>query len=317
MFKILLADLNKELTIEEISDELSELANNVLRVCIDWIWEGMNAGINNDIALNPPPLAVIGYGKLGSKELGYGSDLDLVLLYDESDLSSSEQMPKLARRLITWMTLKTADGNLYDIDNALRPNGGSGLLVSSFEAFEKYQKQLDQNSAWTWEHQALTRARFCIGSDSLKIRFEKVRQEVLSSSRDESHLAKDVFTMRKRLWSVQKIKKGMANGKYSPGGMVDVEFVVQYLILSQSNKYSELTQNIGNIGLLKLAESKGLIPKGMGSNAANAYRHLRQLQHSASLQENAFEYPDDEIKDDLKAIQMLWLNFFEPYWSQS
>ena len=215
------------------------------------------------------------------------------------------------------MTLKTADGNLYDIDNALRPNGGSGLLVSSFEAFEKYQKQLDQNSAWTWEHQALTRARFCIGSDSLKIRFEKVRQEVLSSSRDESHLAKDVFTMRKRLWSVQKIKKGMANGKYSPGGMVDVEFVVQYLILSQSNKYSELTQNIGNIGLLKLAESKGLIPKGMGSKAANAYRHLRQLQHSASLQENAFEYPDDEIKDDLKAIQMLWLNFFEPYWSQS
>ena len=316
MFKILLADLNKELTIEEISDELSELANNVLRVCIDWIWEGMNAGINNDIALNPPPLAVIGYGKLGSKELGYGSDLDLVLLYDESDLSSSEQMPKLARRLITWMTLKTADGNLYDIDNALRPNGGSGLLVSSFEAFEKYQKQLDQNSAWTWEHQALTRARFCIGSDSLKIRFEKVRQEVLSSSRDESHLAKDVFTMRKRLWSVQKIKKGMTNGKYSPGGMVDVEFVVQYLILSQSNKYSELTQNIGNIGLLKLAESKGLIPKGMGSKAANAYRHLRQLQHSASLQENAFEYPDDEIKDDLKAIQMLWLNFFEPYWAQ-
>ena len=314
LFKILSADLNKELTLEEVSDELSELAIGVLKLCVDWIWEGMNPA-NKEGALHcPPPLAVIGYGKLGSKELGYGSDLDLVLLYDEKDLVSSQQIATLARRLISWMTLKTADGNLYEIDNALRPNGSSGLLVSSFEAFEKYQKQLDLNSAWTWEHQALTRARFCLGTDSLKQRFDKLRIEVLSSTRDESQLILDVFEMRKKLWSAQKIKKGKFNGKFSPGGMVDVEFVVQYLILSHSKTHTELTENIGNIGLLRLAEEKELIPKGIGLNAGNAYRHLRNLQHSASLQENNFELNEHEITKEIESIKVLWLNFFDPYW---
>lgn len=314
LFKILVADLNGKLSIEEISDDLSELAEGVLNVCVGWIWSRMS---HQDTLLSKsqnPPLAIIGYGKLGSKELGYGSDLDLVLLYDETDHESMEKIPILARRLISWMTLKTSDGDLYEIDNALRPNGSAGLLVSSFDAFEKYQRQLDQNSAWTWEHQALTRARFYVGKNSLKERFEAIRQEVLSLKRSNVNLLVDVFEMRKKLWLSHKAKIGFFNGKFSPGGMIDVEFVVQYLILAHANSHIELTQNIGNIGLLKVAENKGLIPLGLGDQAGDAYRVLRKNQHATSLQEKSFEINDGSLKDEEKTIKKLWLCFFDAYW---
>ena len=310
MFKILVADLNGKLSIEDISDDLSALAQGVLNVCVDWIWSRMS---HQDTLLSTsqnPPLAIIGYGKLGSKELGYGSDLDLVLLYHKS----MEKIPILARRLITWMTLKTSDGDLYEIDNALRPNGSAGLLVSSFDAFEKYQRQLDQNSAWTWEHQALTRARFCVGKNSLKERFEAIRQDVLSLKRSNVNLLVDVFEMRKKLWLSHKAKLGIFNGKFSPGGMIDVEFVVQYLILAHANSHVELTQNIGNIGLLKLAENNGLIPMGLGHQAGDAYRELRKNQHATSLQEKSFEINDGCLKEAEATIKKLWLCFFDAYW---
>ena len=225
-----------------------------------------------------------------------------------------EKIPILARRLITWMTLKTSDGDLYEIDNALRPNGSAGLLVSSFDAFEKYQRQLDQNSAWTWEHQALTRARFCVGKNSLKERFEAIRQDVLSLKRSNVNLLVDVFEMRKKLWLSHKAKLGIFNGKFSPGGMIDVEFVVQYLILAHANSHVELTQNIGNIGLLKLAENNGLIPMGLGHQAGDAYRELRKNQHATSLQEKSFEINDGCLKEAEATIKKLWLCFFDAYW---
>ena len=309
LFKILIADLNEQLSIEEVSDDLSALADAVLSVCIEWIWKK----IKGDQPLEKPPLAIIGYGKLGSKELGYGSDLDLVLLYDEEALESTEKITLLARKLISWVTIKTSDGDLYEIDNALRPNGSSGLLVSSFAAYEKYQKQLDLNSAWTWEHQALTRARFCFGSEALRKRFEQVRKDVLSVKREEEELKEDVFEMRSKLWASQKSKMGLLNGKFSPGGMVDVEFVVQYLILSKSNMYLELTENIGNIALLKLAEDRGLIPSGLGDESANAYRHLRKKQHLASLEETNLILQDGDLAHT-EVVKKLWLQFFKPYW---
>ena len=309
LFKILIADLNAELSVEEVSDDLTALADAVLSVCVDWIWQKIRADKN----IKTPPLAIIGYGKLGSKELGYGSDLDLVLLYDEEDAKSSEQMTLLARRLISWVTMKTSDGDLYEIDNALRPNGSSGLLVSSFAAFEKYQRQLDLNSAWTWEHQALTRARFCLGSEALKIKFEKVRKDVLAAKRDEIQLKNDVYEMRHKLWTAQKNKPSQLNGKFSPGGMVDVEFVVQFLILSQSNQFEALTKNIGNIALLKMAEELGILPVGWGDESANAYRHLRKKQHQASLQEANFVLDESDARQ-VETVKKLWLQYFKPYW---
>jgi len=312
LFKILTSDLNGFLTVEEVSDDLSALAQGVLSICVDWIWERLKNN-SSDQTENQAPLAIIGYGKLGSKELGYGSDLDLVLLYDENRLQSKEEITLLARRLISWMTMKTSDGDLYEIDNALRPNGSSGLLVSSFDAYEKYQRQIDLNSAWTWEHQALTRARFCYGPEKLRERFEKIRQEVLAKERDENQLKLDVYEMRKKLWSAHQNKQGHLHGKFSPGGMIDVEFVVQYLILSQSHLHLELTQNIGNIALLKKAEEKGLIPGGLGLQSSNAYRHLRKKQHAASLQEEKFEI-DEKDSVEIQTVKSLWLNFFKPYW---
>jgi glutamate-ammonia-ligase adenylyltransferase len=314
LFRILAADLNGQISIEEISDDLSELAQGVLSVCVDWLWERINTSQTVPRELNNPPLAIIGYGKFGSKELGYGSDLDLVLLYDENEIQFAEQIPLLARRLISWITVKTSDGDLYEIDNALRPNGSAGLLVSSFESFERYQRQLDQNSAWTWEHQALTRARFCVGTSSLKERFEKIRHDVLSKRRTSSKLLNEVFEMRKKLWFSHKYKPGIFNGKYSPGGMIDVEFVVQYLILANANQCEDLIENIGNIGLLKLAENKGLIPATVGYDAANAYRQLRKRQHAARLQEKIFEISDESLKESTEKIKKLWLCFFDAYW---
>ena len=314
LFKILAADLNGQLSIEEVSDDLSALAQGVLSVCVDWLWERINIEQPVSKELQNPPLAIIGYGKFGSKELGYGSDLDLVLLYDENEIQFADQIPLLARRLISWITVKTSDGDLYEIDNALRPNGSAGLLVSSFESFERYQRQLDQNSAWTWEHQALTRARFCVGTSSLKERFEKIRHDVLSKSRTPSKLLVEVFEMRKKLWFSQKYKPGIFNGKYSPGGMVDVEFVVQYLILANAHQCEDLIENIGNIGLLKLAENKGLIPATVGYEAANAYRQLRKRQHAARLEEKIFEISEESLKETTEKIIKLWLCFFDAYW---
>ena len=309
LFKILIADLNGELSVEEVSDDLSALAQAVLTLCVDWIWQK----VRGSEQLEKPPLAIIGYGKLGSKELGYGSDLDLVLLYDDKDSKSSEQMTLLARKLISWVTMKTSDGDLYEIDNALRPNGSSGLLVSSFAAYEKYQRQLDLNSAWTWEHQALTRARFCIGSNELRKRFEQVRKDVLATVREENKLKEDVYEMRQKLWTAHKSKYGFQSGKFSPGGMVDVEFVVQYLILCKSNLHMELTENIGNIALLKLAEEKNLIPRGLGDSSANAYRYLRKKQHESSLQEKTFLMEDADASQ-VEIVKKLWLHYFKSYW---
>ena len=147
----------------------------------------------------------------------------------------------------------------------------------------------------------------------LRERFEKIRQEVLAKERDENQLKLDVYEMRKKLWSAHQNKQGHLHGKFSPGGMIDVEFVVQYLILSQSHLHLELTQNIGNIALLKKAEEKGLIPGGLGLQSSNAYRHLRKKQHAASLQEEKFEI-DEKDSVEIQTVKSLWLNFFKPYW---
>ncbi len=142
-----------------------------------------------------PQFAVIGYGKLGGKELGYASDLDLIFLYDDPDDRSPEIYARLARRMSRWLTSRTSAGVLFDIDLRLRPEGESGLLVSSIDAFRRYQRE----SAWTWEHQALTRARFCAGEATVGAEFEEERRAILQIERDEAKLRDDVLSMRERL----------------------------------------------------------------------------------------------------------------------
>ncbi len=153
-------DVDGRITVEQVADDLSALADSVLRITTQWCWQPPEA----TATATRRSFAIIGYGKLGGKELGYGSDLDIVFVFDDDDERAPEVYAAFVRKLINWLTVKTGEGDLFEIDTALRPNGNSGLLVTSFEAYADYQQQRGSNTAWTWEHQAMTRARFVLGS---------------------------------------------------------------------------------------------------------------------------------------------------------
>jgi glutamate-ammonia-ligase adenylyltransferase len=174
MFRLLALDLAGELSVERLADHLSALADLIVAEVVRRAWLTIPKR-HREV----PRFAVIAYGKLGGKELGYVSDLDVIFLFDDDDQDAPTHYARLAQRFITWMTTHTAAGILFDVDTALRPDGASGMLVSSLAAFERYQ----QDSAWIWEHQALTRARFCAGDAAIGARFEAIREQVLRQDR--------------------------------------------------------------------------------------------------------------------------------------
>jgi [glutamine synthetase] adenylyltransferase / [glutamine synthetase]-adenylyl-L-tyrosine phosphorylase len=241
-------------------------------------------------------LGIIAYGKLGGKELGYGSDLDLVFVYDDEHESAGEVYAGFARKLINWLTVKTSEGDLFEIDTALRPNGNSGLLVTRFQAYADYQQQRGSNTAWTWEHQAMTRARFVLGSAALRQRFDQVRQQVITADRDAQALRAEIVAMREKCAPPTRCGAGdVFDIKHSAGGMVDVEFVVQYLVLAHAARHPQLVDNVGNIALLERAEQAGLLPAGLGQAPPSAYRELRRTQHRARLNEEPTQLPLSEL----------------------
>ncbi|MDP1998896.1 MAG: glutamine-synthetase adenylyltransferase, partial [Rhodoferax sp.] len=253
-----------------------------------------------------PRFAIIAYGKLGGKELGYGSDLDIVFVYDDEDDQASEVYSALVRKLINWLTVKTGEGDLYEIDTALRPNGNSGLLVTSFNAYANYQQQRGSNTAWTWEHQAMTRARFVLGDDVLRERFDSIRKAVITAPRDATALRAEIVTMRERVRSAHPVKGDHFDVKHSTGGMIDAEFVMQYLVLLHAAAHPELLDNAGNIALLERAEVLGLLPAGVGHMAAGAYRELRRVQHRARLNEEPTQVGPSELQSQRAAVLALW-----------
>jgi [glutamine synthetase] adenylyltransferase / [glutamine synthetase]-adenylyl-L-tyrosine phosphorylase len=289
------------LTVEDVADDLSALADAVLRTTVRWCW----ARLKNRHR-ERPQFAIIAYGKLGGKELGYGSDLDIVFVYDDEDERAPEVYAAFVRKVINWLTVKTGEGDLFEIDTALRPNGNSGLLVTSFEAYANYQQQRGSNTAWTWEHQAITRARHVVGDAALSTRFDTVREAVITAPRDVAALAEEIRAMRDKVRSAHPLRGETFDVKHSPGGMVDVEFVVQFLVLSQSGAHPALRANRGNIALLQMAEAAGLLPAGMGEAAAAAYRRLRQMQHRARLDEAPTQVAADEVAQEAAAVRALW-----------
>ena len=300
-FRTLARDVGGRITVEQVADDLSALADSVLRITTQWCWNRLK-NRHREV----PQFGIIGYGKLGGKELGYGSDLDIVFVFDDDDERAPEVYAAFVRKLINWLTVKTGEGDLYEIDTALRPNGNSGLLVTSFEAYANYQQQRGSNTAWTWEHQAMTRARFVLGSPELQARFDAVREAVITSARDASALKEEIVTMRERVRSAHPVPSGMFEVKHSPGGMVDAEFAVQYLVLSQSGAHPELRGNLGNIALLERAEQVGLLPAGVGHAAANAYRELRRVQHRARLDEAPTQVEPPALQAERDAVLALW-----------
>ncbi|GAB3472908.1 bifunctional [glutamate--ammonia ligase]-adenylyl-L-tyrosine phosphorylase/[glutamate--ammonia-ligase] adenylyltransferase [Massilia terrae] len=304
LFRLLARDLAGELTVERLADHLSLLADTIVAAVIKYAWLAV-ATRHREV----PRFAVIAYGKLGGKELGYVSDLDVIFLFDDDDQDAPGNYAKLAQRFITWMTTMTPAGILFDIDTALRPDGASGMLVSSVAAFERYQAQ----SAWLWEHQALTRARFCAGDAAIGARFEPIRDAVLRQQRDPVVLRDEVLKMRERMHDAYPNRTGLFDLKQDAGGMIDIEFIVQYLVLRHACQHPQLTANVGNIALLRLAGELGLVDAELAGAVADAYRDYRRLQHQVRLQGQDAARVDPELAaSDMAAVTRLWAQCFPP-----
>jgi glutamate-ammonia-ligase adenylyltransferase len=287
-FITLLADLgigvDHELPVEEVSDHLSALADLILQTTFERVWPGVAKKFGLSIDANVP-FAVISYGKLGGKELGYSSDLDLVFLYQaaETDYATQEIYALLAKRMINWLTTYTSAGSLFEIDTRLRPNGSAGFLVTNADAFRKYQLREGDNAAWVWEHQALTRARFSAGCKTVGSFFDDVRFEILSQKRDVEQLRLEILEMRRKVHAGHPNPSPEFDLKHDAGGMVDIEFIVQFLVLAFSNTHQQLIGNFGNIALLRIAGEVGLIQIYLAQEVGDAYRLLRSRQHRLRL----------------------------------
>jgi glutamate-ammonia-ligase adenylyltransferase len=296
--RLLAQDLAGTLPLESLSDHLSDLACNILKIVVDLAWRGVRQRHRQT-----PAFAVVGYGKLGGKELGYASDLDLVFLYDDPAPEAPENYSRLARRINHWLTSMTSAGVLYETDLRLRPDGVSGLLVSPLDSFREYQMQ----QAWPWEHQALTRARFVAGDGEIGRTFEAIRVAILRKTRDTTALHDAVIEMRRKMLDAHPNPSGLFDLKHDRGGIIDVEFIVQYLVLGHAHEHEALTGNIGNLALLKVAAQLGLAPEDLALRAHDAYRRFRQLQHSLRLQGERYARIDPQaVHAQADAVRALW-----------
>jgi glutamate-ammonia-ligase adenylyltransferase len=303
VFRLLAQDLAGLQTIEHLSDHLTALADTIVQETLPLCWKTIKKR-----HCETPKFAVIGYGKMGGKELGYVSDLDLVYLFNDDDQDAPENYARLGQRLNTWLSSQTPAGILFETDLRLRPNGESGLLAVSVDSFRDYELK----NAWTWEHQALTRARFCAGDPAVGKRFEEIRCEILRQPRDLAKLNEEVVAMRHKMLDAHALKSATEFAlKHDPGGIIDVEFIVQYLILGYSHQHASLTGNLGNIALLRMAGELGLIDPQQGEAVGNAYREFRRRQHARRLSATPkAPIPREEVEKHIAAVRRLWVAVF-------
>ncbi len=302
LFRLLAQDIAGLLTMEKLADHLSELADRVLGATLALCWSQLRTRHREQ-----PRFAVVAYGKLGGKELGYASDLDLIFVYDDADERAPENYARLAQRLNNWLTTRTSSGVLFETDLRLRPSGEAGLLVISIEAFAKYQEE----SAWPWEHQALTRARACAGDAQVGAAFEDIRRRILVRPRDAAALAKEVLAMRERMHVAHPNPSGLFDVKHDRGGMIDLEFVVQFLVLAHAARHPGLTANLGNIALLGMAAQLGLIAAPLADQCREAYREYRRLQHALRLSGARYaRVPPAQVAGHAVAVRALWAAVF-------
>lgn len=301
-FQLLAQDLEGQLTVETLADQLSALADMLLAETIHRTWPLANPK-HSGSSLPEPHFAVVAYGKLGGKELGYASDLDLVFLYDDPDQAAVERYVRLGRRMVSWLTTLTSSGRMYEVDMRLRPDGDAGLIAVSIEGFEKYQSQ----HAWSWEHQAITRARFVAGDTQIGARFEKVRQDILLQKREPHLFKKEVIAMREKIAAAHPNSSDLFDIKHDRGGMVDIEFITQYLVLCYAHKHPALLNNLGNIALLGIAAKQQLIPPTLSDEAIRAYRLFRRYQHNLRLQgATVARLPTAQVQTQRDAVLALW-----------
>ncbi len=269
-----------------------------------------------DGAAFQPGFAAIGYGKLGGRELGYASDLDMIFLYEGCDdgmtdgaraVSNEEFFARLGQRLIHFLTTRTSGGILYEVDMRLRPSGKSGPLVAALAAFRAYQ----QTHAWTWEHQALVRARAVAGEPRLCAAFEEVRREILCRPRDPERLRTEVREMRRKMAATHAADAAGFNVKHDRGGIVDIEFMVQYAVLRWAHAHPVLARHTDNIGILEALAAEGLLDGAKARTLIEAYRRYLSAEHRLKLMERGSTVDRATLDGLPDEVARIWDEMFE------
>jgi glutamate-ammonia-ligase adenylyltransferase len=297
-----------------VSDYLTNIATVTLDATLRLAWRdvterhGAPAGTDADNM----GFAIIGYGKLGGIELGYGSDLDLVFIHNAPPNSMTEGKrsvaadvfyARLAQRMIHILTTRTPSGQLYEVDMRLRPNGKSGMLVTPIKAFRSYQEK----DAWTWEHQALVRTRGIAGDARVIAEFEETRNDIIQRKRDAAELVDEVVTMREKMReNLDKSSDELFDVKQGHGGITDIEFMVQYLLLRYSSDHPGLCHYSDNIRQLEALEEAQLLDEHLAERLAGIYRVLRAAHHRYSLQEKPAIIPADELGEERHIVREAW-----------
>jgi glutamate-ammonia-ligase adenylyltransferase len=322
ILRVATSDVSGAFPLMKVSDFLSYIAEAILDQVLELSWKHLAAkhGIPAslpDNRISDKGFAVIAYGKLGGLELGYGSDLDLIFLYEESavqtgggikPVDASQFYARLGQRIIHILTAHTRAGKLYDIDMRLRPSGSSGPLASSMAAFKNYQAQ----EAWTWEHQALVRARSICGDAQVAKRFEKMRREILSTPREPDRLKDDIRSMRERLRKEHEtLRPGGFDIKQGRGGIVDIEFLVQYLVLLHAHQHRELAEWSDNVRQIEALEKNGILKNQTALFLKEAYLAFRKEVHRLNLQEKPATVPEEKFHTLRTEVKKVWNHYLE------
>jgi len=319
VLRVAAADIVEALPLMKVSDHLTWIAETVLDEALEQAWYHLTTRHGR------PPMngegkgfAIIGYGKLGGIELGYGSDLDLVFLHgvksgeESTDGTAPLALPvffaRLGQRLIHVLTAYTPAGLLYEVDMRLRPDGASGMLVSSLSAYEAYQRE----KAWLWEHQALVRARPVAGDRAIGERFQAIRRAILGQPRDETELRQGILDMRHRMR--QELDRSTADEfdlKQSPGGIVDIEFMVQFGVLAHAHAHPALLDYTDNIRLLAALGHAGLMPQEDIAQLSDVYREYRCEVHRRALQEQGGTIEASRFIEERQHVLAIWQRWLE------
>ncbi len=319
VFRVALADLTGRLPLMHVSDRLTDIAELIIEEVMRLAWDQMTQRYGvpkcGDAAERPRPVnfAAVGYGKLGGIELGYSSDLDLVFLHDSAGevrqtdgvnpVDNETFFLRLGQRIVHLLTMHSAAGRLYEVDMRLRPSGKGGLMVTQLAAFEDYQK----SEAWTWEHQALLRARAVAGSARVRQRFEDIRTDVLCRHVRRESLREDVRKMRERMRAeLSKAREGQFDVKQDPGGLADIEFLAQYWALRWADRYPALVQFSDTIRQLESVASADLVPQSTIDVLSGVYREYRREIHHRSLEGKPAVVPDGQFAGSRARVVAIW-----------
>lgn len=317
---IVAAEASGKLPLMKVSDYLTFLAEAILEYTLNLSWlqtvEKYGYPTRDGVAITEPEFVIVGYGKLGGIELSHSSDLDLIFLFDADDgategdktIENKLFYTRMGQRIIHILTTRTMLGHLYEVDMRLRPSGGKGLLVSTIDAFEKYQ----HSQAWTWEHQALVRARGIAGHQGLAERFYRIRDDVLMQPREIEKLRREVVEMRQKMHD--HLAPANARGesptvfhlKHSRGGIVDIEFMVQFAVLAWSGQHPSIAYFSDNIRILENLGSAGLISREEAQSLIDVYRLYRSQVHKLALRQEKSEVPAEQFAAEREIVLAMW-----------